>query len=137
MKEIIRKQDTARYGYVHVIVSDDGKESVRMWLKRTPDNYLFFNGSHVGRKCVSIDLLDSKLPNNGDEMEVTLENLSKKGTGTSTTKAATVKVPLENYLDEEDRKLFLELIAKANRNKAIAEKKAEIERLMKELETLA
>ena len=128
MKEIIRKNENAQYGYEHVKVNDDGTEVVVKWLKKTSDNYLFFKHTYCSRKCVAIKLLEKMLPNEGDELEVSDSNLTLERTAgiINGTIKVEPKKPLEDYLNDEDKAIYLALVNKAKKAKEIEEARKKV-----------
>ena len=138
MKEFIRKNTTTTYGYEHVMVGADGAERVVKWLKKSYDNYLFFATTSCGRKCVAIKLLDAVMHEDGDTYEVTAESLAL--TRTSGIMNGTIPVepkkPLEDYLDEDDKAVYLALVAKAKKNREIEEARKKVADIEKEIARL-
>lgn len=128
MKELIRKNENAQYGYEHVKVNDDGTEVVVKWLKKTSDNYLFFKQTYCSRKCVAIKLLEKMLPNEGDELEVSDSNLTLERTAgiINGTIKVEPKKPLEDYLNDEDKAIYLALVNKAKKAKEIEEARKKV-----------
>ena len=138
MKEFIRKNLNHKYGYEHVMVDADGTERVVAWKMKSTDNYLFFATTSCGRKCVAIKLLDTVMHEHGDTYEVTAESLAL--TRTSGIMNGTVHVepkkPLEDYLSDDDKAIYLALVAKAKRNREIEEARKKVASLEAEIAKL-
>lgn len=145
MKTIIIKSAAADTGYQLKIVEDNG-DFRTFNLDKMDKNYpnlIVLPTNPANRKWISKDKLDAikNFPDKGLELEY--KESRKLGSYTHENK------PLEDYLDEEDRKAYLALIekAKANKEAAIAAAKAaandpikkleaEIERKMAQLKAL-
>ena len=100
MKYVVRKSEVGKFGYEYVVIDDMGKEDIQALDRKTPDECLYLPQNPMNRKFISI----SKLEKSGGYLEL----MSKVG--------------LEEYLDEEDRILYLSLIEKAQREKERREK---------------
>lgn len=141
---IIKSQD-ATTGYA--IVIEDGNGDLKTInldkMDKSYPNLIVLPTNPANRKWISKDKLDAikNFPDNGLKLEY--KESRKLGSYTHETK------PLEDYLDEDDRKTYLALIekAKANKEAAIAAAKAaandpikkleaEIERKMAQLKAL-
>ena len=145
MKTIIIKSDAATTGYA-IVIEDGNGDLKTINLDKMDPNYptlIVLPKNPANRKWISKGKLDAikNFPANGLELEY--KESRKLGSYTHETK------PLEDYLDEDDRKTYLALIekAKANKEAAIAAAKAaandpikkleaEIERKMAQLKAL-
>lgn len=138
MKEFIRKNNNHKYGYEHVMVDADGTERVVAWTKKSYDNYLFFATTSCGRKCVAIKLLDAVMHEDGDTYEVTAESLALNRTSAIMSGTAHVepKTPLEDYLDADDKAIYLALVAKAKHNREVAEARKKVASIEAEIAKL-
>ena len=122
MKTIIIKSEAATTGYQLKLVSDNGDFRTFNLDKMDPNypNLIVLPKNPANRKWISKNKLDT-IKNFPDEGLVLEYKESKKlGPYTRETK------PLEDYLDEDDRKTYLALQekAKANKEAAIAAAKA-------------
>lgn len=145
MKTIIIKSKEATTGYA-IVIEDGNGDLKTINLDKMDKNYpnlIVLPTNPANRKWISKDKLDSikNFPDDGLKLEY--KESRKLGSYTHETK------PLEDYLDEDDRKAYLALIekAKANKEAAIAAAKAaandpikkleaEIERKMAQLKAL-
>lgn len=145
MKTIIIKSQEATTGYA-IVIEDGNGDSKTINLDKMDKNYpnlIVLPTNPANRKWISKDKLDAikNFPDDGLKLEY--KESRKLGPYTQENK------PLEDYLDEEDRKAYLALIekAKANKEAAIAAAKAaandpikkleaEIERKMAQLKAL-
>lgn len=110
IKTIIRKTTTARFGYEWVEIHDDGTETIFALNKKTTDNYLYLpENNPFNRRLIGMNFLAKQ----GDEWEVTVR---EKKTNTNPT-AAPSRKGLEEYLDGDDKILYLALVEKALTNK--------------------
>lgn len=131
MKTIIIKSEAATTGYQLKLVSDNGDFRTFNLDKMDPNypNLIVLPKNPANRKWISKAKLDGMQI--GEEGLVLEYKESKKlGPYTRETK------PLEDYLDEEDRKTYLALQekAKANKEAAIAAAKAAANDPVKKLE---
>lgn len=142
--KIIKSQE-ATTGYA-IVIEDGNGDSKTIKLDKMDKNYpnlIVLPTNPANRKWISKDKLDAikNFPDDGLKLEY--KESRKLGPYTQENK------PLEDYLDEEDRKAYLALIekAKANKEAAIAAAKAaandpikkleaEIERKMAQLKAL-
>ena len=132
MKTIIIKSEAATTGYQLKLVSDNGDFRTFNLDKMDPNypNLIVLPKNPANRKWISKNKLDT-IKNFPDEGLVLEYKESKKlGPYTRETK------PLEDYLEEEDRKTYLALQekAKANKEAAIAAAKAAANDPVKKLE---
>lgn len=145
MKTIIIKSKEATTGYA-IVIEDGNGDMKTINLDKMDKNYpnlIVLPMNPANRKWISKDKLDAikNFPDDGLKLEY--KESRKLGPYTHENK------PLEDYLDEEDRKAYLALIekAKANKEAAIAAAKAaandpikkleaEIERKMAQLKAL-
>lgn len=122
MKTIIIKSEAATTGYQLKLVSDNGDFRTFNLDKMDPNypNLIVLPKNPANRKWISKNKLDTikNFPVEGLVLEY--KESRKLGPYTHETK------PLEDYLDEDDRKTYLALIekAKANKEAAIAAAKA-------------
>lgn len=141
---IIKSQE-ATTGYA-IVIEDGNGDLKTINLDKMDKNYpnlIVLPTNPANRKWISKDKLDAikNFPDDGLKLEY--KESRKLGSYTHETK------PLEDYLDEDDRKTYLALIekAKANKEAAIAAAKAaandpikkleaEIERKMAQLKAL-
>ena len=119
--KIIKSQD-ATTGYA-IVIEDGNGDLKTINLDKMDKNYpnlIVLPTNPANRKWISKDKLDAikNFPNEGLKLEY--KESKKLGPYTRETK------PLEDYLDEDDRKTYLALIekAKANKEAAIAAAKA-------------
>lgn len=127
---IIRKSTNARFGYEYVTIDAEGRETIVALNKKTTDNYLHLPENPFNRKLIGIAFLEKQ----GDQWEVTPREAKTKTTTNATTKPKTLA--LEEYLEGDDKELFLALKAKALANMEKAKLLAEIAKLQAELEEL-
>lgn len=132
MKTLIIKSEAATTGYQLKLVYDNG-DFRTFNLDKMDKNYpslIVLPTNPANRKWISKVKLDAikNFPDNGLELEY--KESKKLGPYTRETK------PLEDYLDEEDRKTYLALQekAKANKEAAIAAAKAAANDPVKKLE---
>ena len=132
MKTIIIKSEAATTGYQLKLVSDNGDFRTFNLDKMDPNypNLIVLPKNPANRKWISKNKLDAikNFPAEG----LTLEYKESKKLGPYTRETK----PLEDYLDEEDRKTYLALQekAKANKEAAIAAAKAAANDPVKKLE---
>ena len=132
MKTIIIKSEAATTGYQLKLVSDNGDFRTFNLDKMDPNypNLIVLPTNPANRKWISKAKLDAikNFPTEG----LTLEYKESKKLGPYTRETK----PLEDYLDEEDRKTYLALQekAKANKEAAIAAAKAAANDPVKKLE---
>ena len=122
MKTIIIKSKEATTGYA-IVIEDGNGDLKTINLDKMDKNYpnlIVLPTNPANRKWISKDKLDAikNFPDDGLKLEY--KESRKLGPYTQENK------PLEDYLDEEDRKAYLALIekAKANKEAAIAAAKA-------------
>lgn len=145
MNTRIIKSQEATTGYA-IVIEDGNGDMKTISLDKMDKNYpnlIVLPTNPANRKWISKDKLDAikNFPDDGLKLEY--KESRKLGPYTQENK------PLEDYLDEEDRKAYLALIekAKANKEAAIAAAKAaandpikkleaEIERKMAQLKAL-
>lgn len=102
IKKVIIRRGESVLGYEFVEIHEDGNENIIPLDRKTSDECLYLPENSMGRKYISI----SKLEKNGGYLEL----FSKVG--------------LEEYLDDDDRKLYLSLIEKAQNEKKRREEEA-------------
>lgn len=131
---IIRKSATARFGYEWVEIHDDGTETIVALNKKTTDNYLYLpENNPFNRRLIGMNFLAKQ----GDEWEVTVREKSPRTVASSTSRKG-----LEEYLDNDDRALYLALVEKALANKErakndpIAKARKALEKAQREYEAL-
>lgn len=95
MEKVVIRRGEGKWGYEYVVIHHDGTEEIQALDRKTPDECLYLPKNPMGRKFISL----SKLEKNGGYLELQS------------------KVGIEEYLDEEDRILYLSLIEKALENK--------------------
>ena len=132
MKTIIIKSKEATTGYA-IVIEDGNGDLKTINLDKMDKNYpnlIVLPTNPANRKWISKDKLDAikNFPDDGLKLEY--KESRKLGPYTQENK------PLEDYLDEEDRKAYLALIekAKANKEAAIAAAKAAANDPIKKLE---
>lgn len=132
MKTTIIKNQEAATGYA-IVIEDNSGDKRTIKLDKMDKNYpslIVLPTNPANRKWISKAKLDAivNFPANGLELEY--KESKKLGPYTRETK------PLEDYLDEEDRKTYLALQekAKANKEAAIAAAKAAANDPVKKLE---
>lgn len=122
MKTIIIKSEAATTGYQLKIVSDNGDFRTFNLDKMDPNypNLIVLPKNPANRKWISKNKLDTIANFPAEGLVLEYKESKKLGPYTRETK------PLEDYLDEEDRKTYLALQekAKANKEAAIAAAKA-------------
>ena len=133
MTTIIRTSTTSTTGYELVIRDEQGNETVHLLndrpknepctliLPENPSNRKYFNSTKVDKA--------------GGEIELTYKESIKLGQRTE----PVTKKPLEDYLDEADRALYLALVEKAKAIRAEANKKVPLtkeEKLQRQIERL-
>ena len=145
MNTRIIKSQEATTGYA-IVIEDGNGDSKTINLDKMDKNYpnlIVLPTNPANRKWISKDKLDASENFPDDGLKLEYKESRKLGPYTQENK------PLEDYLDEEDRKAYLALIekAKANKEAAIAAAKAaandpikkleaEIERKMAQLKAL-
>lgn len=124
MKVLVRKNDATKTGYELVTIADDGQESVQAITEngKGPDGpkYLKLPTNSANRQWLAI----SKIK--GDSLELT-EHVSRTITVTN---RATRK-PDEDFLEGEDKELFLKLKEKIRKAREEANKKPAMTELEK------
>ena len=122
MKTIIIKSEAATTGYQLKLVSDNGDFRTFNLDKMDPNypNLIVLPKNPANRKWISKNKLDTIANFPAEGLVLEYKESKKLGPYTRETK------PLEDYLDEEDRKTYLALQekAKANKEAAIAAAKA-------------
>ena len=122
MKTIIIKSEAATTGYQLKLVSDNGDFRTFNLDKMDPNypNLIVLPKNPANRKWISKNKLDTIKNFPAEGLVLEYKESKKLGPYTRETK------PLEDYLDEEDRKTYLALQekAKANKEAAIAAAKA-------------
>lgn len=134
MKKIIRKNEEKKFGWEWVEIDENGNENIIDLNKKTTDNYLYLPENEFNRRLIGMNFLEKQ----GDEWEVTMRNSTPKISNNQTT----IKKGLEEYLDDDDKALYLALVEKAiqNRDKMkndpVAKAKAKYEAALKAYEAL-
>ena len=132
MKTIIIKSEAATTGYQLKLVSDNGDFSTFNLDKMDPNypNLIVLPKNPANRKWISKNKLDTIINFPAEGLVLEYKESKKLGPYTRETK------PLEDYLNEEDRKTYLALQekAKANKEAAIAAAKAAANDPVKKLE---
>lgn len=132
MKTIIIKSEAATTGYQLKLVSDNGDFRTFNLDKMDPNypNLIVLPKNPANRKWISKNKLDTIANFPAEGLVLEYKESKKLGPYTRETK------PLEDYLDEEDRKTYLALQekAKANKEAAIAAAKAAANDPVKKLE---
>ena len=122
MKTIIIKSEAATTGYQLKLVSDNGDFRTFNLDKMDPNypNLIVLPKNPANRKWISKNKLDTIKNFPAEGLVLEYKESKKLGPYTRETK------PLEDYLDEDDRKTYLALQekAKANKKAAIAAAKA-------------
>lgn len=126
----IRKSNTSKTGYELIIIDENGNEKIlpidnqpknepnTLILPENPSNRKYFN--------------TKKVDNNNGEIELTYKETIKIGT---TTKSTSTK-SLEDYLSDDDKKTYLELVEKAKKAKELATTKTPEQKLREKIEKL-
>lgn len=124
MKVLVRKNVSTKTGYELVVIADDGKETVTAINEngKGPDGpkYLKLPANPANRQWLAI----SKIT--GNELELTAHV-----TRTVTNTERAPRKPDEDFLEGEDRKLFLELKEKIRKAREEANKKPVLTELEK------
>lgn len=132
MKTIIIKSEAATTGYQLKLVSDNGDSRTFNLDKMDPNypNLIVLPKNPANRKWISKNKLDTIKNFPAEGLVLEYKESKKLGSYTRETK------PLEDYLDEDDRKTYLALQekAKANKEAAIAAAKAAANDPVKKLE---
>lgn len=132
MKTIIIKSEAATTGYQLKLVSDNGDFRTFNLDKMDPNypNLIVLPKNPANRKWISKNKLDTIANFPAEGLVLEYKESKKLGPYTRETK------PLEDYLEEEDRKTYLALQekAKANKEAAIAAAKAAANDPVKKLE---
>ena len=132
MKTIIIKSEAATTGYQLKLVSDNGDFRTFNLDKMDPNypNLIVLPKNPANRKWISKNKLDTIKNFPAEGLILEYKESKKLGPYTRETK------PLEDYLEEEDRKTYLALQekAKANKEAAIAAAKAAANDPVKKLE---
>lgn len=135
MKVVIRKNENTRHGWEWVEMMEDGQEVVKALNKKTTDNYLHLPENEFNRRLIGMNFLEKQ----GDEWEVTYRDVAPR---TPSTEPSTPRKGLEEYLEGDEKELYLALVKKAieNREKIkndpIAKAKAKYEAALKAYEAL-
>ena len=117
MKTIIRKSQESKTGYEMVIIDDENNENIYL-LNDKPKNEpftLILPENPSNRKYFNT----KKVDNSGGEIELTYKETMTFGPRSETSN----RKPLEDYLNDEDKELYLSLIEKAKKNREEATKK--------------
>lgn len=122
MKHFIRINEATKFGYELVTIDNEGNETVRALNKKTTDNYLHMPSDVVadtGRKLISMAMVAKS---NKDMFEI-----EAKAAGTQAVKTTKVVKGLEEFLEGDERELYIELVKKATakRDKQLAIERAE------------
>lgn len=131
MTTIIRTSTTSTTGYELVIRDEQGNEQVHL-LNDKPKNEpftLILPTNPSNRQYFSSKKVDAA----GGEIELTYKETRHLDSN------PTPKKPIEDYLDEDDRALFLSLLEKARKNREEANKKVPMtaeEKLKRQIERL-
>lgn len=124
---IIRANSNSKYGYDLVIVSEDGSETVKELTSKTTDGYLRLPENPLGQKMVALKKLGSE---DYELQQYDGRHISSKGS-TGGNKKEDFLQALALCLNEDERKTFLELCAKAKSRFEIFKKR---EMLKKQIE---
>ncbi len=132
MKTIIIKSKEATTGYA-IVIEDGNGDLKTINLDKMDKNYpnlIVLPTNPANRKWISKDKLDAIKNYPADGLKLEYKESRKLGSYTHENK------PLEDYLDEADRKTYLALIekAKANKEATIAAAKAAANDPVKKLE---
>lgn len=135
MKVVIRKNENTRHGWEWVEMMEDGQEVVRELNKKTTDNYLHLPENEFNRRLIGMNFLEKQ----GDEWEVTYRDVAPR---TPSMNASAPRKGLEEYLEGDEKELYLALVKKAIENRdrlkndPIAKAKAKYEAALKAYEAL-
>ena len=132
MKYFAQLNTNAKHNYELICVDDNGNETILPLNKKTTDNYLYMPECVVNdtnRRLVSIAMIEKS---KADRFEITpkehkeprkLDMTNRKG--------------LEEYLEGEDKEMYLALVEKAKKAREEANKKApmsDLEKAMRAVE---
>lgn len=126
-KTIIRKSTTARFGYEWVEITENG-ENVIALNKKTTDDYLHLPENPFNRRLIGIKFLDKQ----GDEWEVTYRDAKPRTTST-TPKTTTPKNDIREFMTDDEKAIYDDLMKKVENRMKRAAIIAQIEALQKEL----
>lgn len=132
MKYYTQFNQNAKHNYELVCVDDNGNETIVALNKKTTDNYLHMPECVVNdtnRRLISIAMIEKS---NCDRFEIVAKEYKAPRVLTTSPRKG-----LEEYLNEDDKKLFLELVEKAKKAREEANKKqpmSKLEKAQRELE---
>lgn len=118
MKVLVRKNNESATGYAIVTTHDDGTESVQPINHTDPANAMILKlpENPSNRKWFSIKKVEAA----GGEIELTYKESKTLGPRTE----SAPRKGLEEYLEGEDREMYLALVEKAKKAREEANKKA-------------
>lgn len=130
MKVFVRKNNVAKLGYELVIKSDDGNEQILEITSTDPanDQILKLPENPSNRKWLSIKKI-------GEQLELEYKETKVFGPRSE----QTPRKGIEDWLNDEDKKLYKQLIEKAKKNREEATKrqpKTEKQRLLEKIARL-
>lgn len=125
MKVLVRKNDNTNTGYELVTIDDAGKETAVAIDKTYPGEpfTLVLPANEVNRKYFN----SKKVEAAGGEIELTYKESKTIGPRAE----SAPRKGLEEYLEGEDKELYLKLVEKAKANREAANKKAPMTELEK------
>lgn len=111
MMKKIRKNENSKFGFDWIEIDENGNENVIELSKKTTDNYLYLPENEFNRRLIGINFLENHIDENGEwivvERSVKSDNKSVKSE----------KKGLEEYLEGDERELFVSLMKKAMENR--------------------
>lgn len=135
MKVFVRMNNTTPTGYELVSINDDGQEIVQEIVQTYPNepHTLVLPENASNRKYFN----SKKVDKNGGEIELTYKESKSFGPRTITTgPETTITKSDREYLNDDDKALYDQLMAKIEKAKAIAKAKAIYEAAQREYEEL-
>lgn len=125
MKYLVRRNNSAKYGYELVQLRDDGVEVTTELKSKTTDNYLVLPFEVMGRKMLSIKAIEAGMQD--DVYEVT-QRTSVRATETKTPKAQETTLQLaQKYLTPEELELYTKLCIKIQNGSMIEKARKAVE----------
>lgn len=135
MNYYIRKNEQSKFGYDFVELNDTGLETVTELRTKTTDDFLKCPKNQLDRVYIGLGKLSKHDFSTGDFQ---LDTPTKKA-GFSTDSGSSQKTPstptkgLEEYLNDEDKALYLALVSKAQLAQKTETLRKQIEALTKQL----
>lgn len=135
MKYYVQFNEQAKHKYELVVVDEVGNEEIVALNKKTTDNYLHLPEDCVNatnRRLISIAMIEKA---NVDRFEITEKEF--KAPRVLGPKTDTNRKQLEDYLEGEEREMFIELLEKAKKAREEANKKMPMSKEEKLLRRIA